>query len=106
VAVALVALFALVSLDCLNLIQSDAWTDLSQAPHMAAAFSHGATSGARTVKTVDAGAPARGPEATGLVVLVLVWMFVEGVEIVHGRAARRRERGRAPPAPPLRPGVA
>jgi len=36
IAVALLALTALVCIDCLNIIQSEAWTDLSRAPHLAA----------------------------------------------------------------------
>jgi hypothetical protein len=33
---ALLVLAALISIDCLNLIQSEAWTDLTRSPHLAA----------------------------------------------------------------------
>lgn len=104
---ALVGLFALLSIDCLNLIQSNAWTDLSQAPHMAAAFSRAPNGdGSRAARSGETGAAAPWPVPSLFVVVVVAWLLTDRVQIVHGPGARRRERERAPPASPVRPGVA
>ena len=102
-AVALLALFALVSIDCLNLIQSEEWVDLSQAPHMFAV---------QRVKDGDHHPqPSRSshPDLAAVVVAAflalpasgLLWRLVSRRTKVRPARPPFRPRLRAPPAAPV-----
>jgi hypothetical protein len=106
VVAAVLVLFALASIDCLNLIQSDTWSDLSQAPHMAA-VSHAKEAGARpAAKRLDLDTVAVLTDALGLLLVVAVGVLAGALPMVDAKGARRRERERAPPGRPARPGIA
>lgn len=95
---AVLTLTSLITFDCLNLLHSDSWSDLSQAPHLAA------------VNQVKAG-PNGGRGAPGArsmlavvpaaLLLLVVWLRLAPVaQLVTTPAGRPRLRrgGRAPPA--------
>jgi hypothetical protein len=105
-AAAFVVLVALVSIDCLNLIQSEAWTDLSQAPHMAAVHRAHETGGRQTHDPGSARfSAAVVPSPIDTAVVAEVWIVAEQPASVHTSGLGRRERVRAPPASPVRPGT-
>jgi hypothetical protein len=100
VAVALLALAALVSIDCLNLVQSEAWTDLTRAPHLAAISR--VTDGG-TPKLSGRAAPnpfaAVVPPDVELFVACLCWVLgLETSSTLLFARPRVRRRLRAPPA--------
>jgi hypothetical protein len=99
VALAGLVLAALVGVDCLNLSQSEAWTDLTRAPHLAA-VSRSASAGAHTLTTRTA----PNPIAT---VVAAVGGRIVGSRIsrmrlrtvpVRSAVTRLRRPSRAPPA--------
>jgi hypothetical protein len=102
---AVLVLLALVSIDCLNLTQSDTWSDLSQAPHMAAVSRTRETGGRTTAASLHVDRAAVTTEAHRPLPLVAVGAPAGDHTAPGAGGARRRERERAPPAPPLPPGT-
>lgn len=96
--VALLTVGTLVTFDCLNLLQSDSWADLSRAPHLAA------------VSQGEDGLddpPVRQTSSAGWAVPDTVTLFVLWIPCGTGReepvtrlaaGVRRRSAGRGPPA--------
>jgi hypothetical protein len=101
-AVALLALTALVSIDCLNLIQSEEWVDLSQAPHMAAVDRAPSEGHQRPTRHDSHNVVA--PVLSGLVALPLgglLWRLLSRRTVVRSARPRFRPRLRAPPTAPV-----
>jgi hypothetical protein len=101
-AVALLALTALIDIDCLNLIQSEEWVDLSQAPHMAAVHRAPAASQQRTTRHDDRDLlTVLLPGLVALPVAGALWRIISRRTIVRSTRPRFRPRLRAPPASPV-----
>jgi hypothetical protein len=98
------ALAALICIDCLNLTQSEAWSDITRAPHLAAVRRATDTDAHRVVNRLD-------PDPVGAVLpaTIAVWVAWLLVGVAVGSASlvsarpRFRQRKRAPPAPPVQP---
>lgn len=96
-ALAVVTLTSLVTFDCLNLLHSESWSDLSQAPHLAAVTQ------AKAGLTKDPGAQsAHSPSAVvPAALLLVVWLLLGSVDrsvTTPALRPRLRRGGRAPPA--------
>ncbi|HEV7758511.1 MAG TPA: hypothetical protein VGO78_05965 [Acidimicrobiales bacterium] len=101
-AVALLALTALIDIDCLNLIQSEEWVDLSQAPHMAAVHRAPAAGQQRTTRHDDRDLlTVLLPGLVALPVAGALWRVISRRTIVRSTRPRFRPRLRAPPASPV-----
>jgi len=98
-AAAFLTLAALITLDCLNLIQSEAWVDLTQAPHLNA-INHTKPSGVQKQDSVDVRGPVAAvvPVAIVLVVVSLILGLEQRVSTPRSARHRFRRRLRAPPA--------
>jgi hypothetical protein len=95
---AVLTLTSLVTFDCLNLLHSDSWSDLTQAPHLAAvnAIKAGTkeSPGTTSARSSSAVVPAA-------LLLLVVWLglgWADGLVTTTARRPRLRRRGRAPPA--------
>jgi hypothetical protein len=100
VVVALLALALLLCLDCLNVVQSESWPDLSRAPHMAAItrnLNDGAQDLAASV-THGSGAFAVVPAPIDRFVVTLLWVLMLGVATIRFARPPFRRRLRGPPA--------
>ena len=98
IAIALLALAALVCIDCLNVIQSEAWTDLTRTPHLAAVSR--AKDGHKPVvlKATPNPLAATVPAPLDLVFVCLVLGIGLEVARAPGVRLRLRQPSRAPPA--------
>lgn len=98
-AAAFLALTALITLDCLNLIQTEAWVDLSQAPHLNA-VSRTKDGGSHNSYGVDDLVPPAAVPSVPVVLVVVFLVLVVGERVVTLRSTRHRFRPRlrAPPA--------
>ena len=95
-------LAALVCIDCLNLTQSPAWSDITQAPHLAAVRRATDTDAHRLVKQADrdpVGVVVPTPIAVCLA--CLLWGLAGSSPYMLSARPRFRRRLRAPPAPPV-----
>ena len=98
-AAALLVLAALITLDCLNLIQTEAWVDLSQAPHLNA-VSRSKADGSHNSYGADDLVPLATVPSVPVVLFVafLVLEVAERVVPLRSTRHRFRPRLRAPPA--------
>jgi hypothetical protein len=98
VAGALLVLTALVSIDCLNLIHSEAWADLTRVPHLAAVH-RGPDGGTHKLTRQSAADPlvAVVPAQIDLRVVIALWELVVLVSLVALTRPRFRPRLRGPP---------
>ena len=98
-AVALLTVGALFAFDCLNLLQSDSWADLSRAPHLAAVSQGKAEPEVSPADHAPSRAAAVVPAALTLLVVWLLWAIAGGLTTVRlAPGVRRRPTGRGPPA--------
>jgi len=98
-AVALVTVGALFTFDCLNLLQSDSWADLSRAPHLAAVSQGKAGPAVTPADHAPSRLAAVVPAALALLVLWLLWGIARERSAVRlAPGVRRRPTGRGPPA--------
>jgi hypothetical protein len=101
-AIALLALTALIDIDCLNLIQSEEWVDLSQAPHMAAVHRAPGAGQQRTARHDERDlVTVVLPGLVALPVAGALWRIISRRTIVRSTRPRFRPRLRAPPASPV-----
>jgi hypothetical protein len=98
-AVALLVVGTLVTFDCLNLLHSDSWSDLSRAPHLAAVSQGKASAGDPRVDHTAYPVSAVVPAAVALFAVWLLWgIATEQAPTRRAAGVRRRHAGRSPPA--------
>jgi len=97
--VALLTVSTLVTFDCLNLLQSESWIDLSQAPHLAALSQGKAGPVVSPGHDTPNPSPAVIPAALTLLVVWRLWgRAAERRAATLAPAVRRRHAVRGPPA--------